>query len=87
MRNILFTPEAWDDYQFWLREDRRMLKRINALIADIQRGGYEGLGKPEPLRGDLSSWWSRRINDCDRLVYRLEGDLIVIVQCRTHYGS
>ena len=87
MRNILFTPEAWDDYQFWLREDRRMLKRINALIADIQRGGYEGLGKPEPLRGDLSTWWSRRINDCDRLVYRLEGDLIVIVQCRTHYGN
>jgi toxin YoeB len=61
------------------------LKRINQLIRDIERGGYEGIGKPEPLRGDLSGWWSRRIDDANRLVYRIQDEKIEIIQCKGHY--
>jgi toxin YoeB len=62
-----------------------MLKRINHLIRDIERGGYEGIGKPEPLRGNLSGWWSRRIDDVNRLVYRIQDEKIEIIQCKGHY--
>ena len=72
---------------YWQTQDKKTLKRINALIADITRNQFEGIGKPEPLKGDLSGWWSRRIDDVNRIVYKMEGNSIVIAQCRTHYGN
>ncbi|HEX8346760.1 MAG TPA: Txe/YoeB family addiction module toxin [Actinoplanes sp.] len=80
---LSFTPEGWQDYTS--HTDRRLVKRINQLIDDIMRNGYEGIGKPEPLRGDLSGWWSRRIDSEHRLVYRLKGDDVQIAACRFHY--
>lgn len=82
---ILFTPEAWDDYLWWQKSDRATLKRLNRLIEDICRNGYEGIGKPEPLRQNLSGFWSRRITTEHRIVYAIEADTIQIVACRTHY--
>ncbi|MFC0861579.1 Txe/YoeB family addiction module toxin [Sphaerimonospora cavernae] len=82
---ILFTPEAWDDYLWWLQNDRVTLKRLNRLIEDICRSGYEGIGKPEPLRQNLSGFWSRRITTEHRIVYAIEADIVQIVACRTHY--
>lgn len=85
---IDFTETGWRDYLYWQGEDKKTLKRINQLIQDIERNGYEGIGKPEPLRGDLSGWWSRRIDDKNRLVYRLRDDnVLVIVQCCGHYDD
>lgn len=84
-RRPVFTPIAWDDYEYWQGQDHRTLKRINALIRDLQRQPFEGLGKPEPLRGNLSDFWSRRIDDTHRLVYAVEDGGILIVQCRYHY--
>jgi len=82
---ICFRDRAWADYLCWQQHDRKILKRINALIRDIERDLFSGLGKPEPLKYDLSGFWSRRIDDEHRLVYALaDGDLIV-VQCRYHY--
>ena len=80
-----WSDEAWEDSEYWTKEDRKTLKRILQLLKDIDRNGYEGLGKPEPLRGDLSSYWSRRIDEYNRLVYRIEGGVIKIVQCGSHY--
>ncbi|WP_055480143.1 Txe/YoeB family addiction module toxin [Sphaerimonospora mesophila] len=82
---ILFTPEAWDDYLWWQQNDRVTLKRLNRLIEDICRNGYEGIGKPEPLRQNLSGFWSRRITTEHRIVYAIEADIVQIVACRTHY--
>ena len=85
---INFTEAAWQDYLYWTGQDKKTLKQINKLIADIQRNGYDGIGKPEPLRGDLSGWWSRRIDDKNRLVYRLVShEAMEILQCRGHYGD
>lgn len=84
MRKIWFD-EAWEDYLYWQSRDKKMLKRINALIRDVERGGIEGLGKPEPLKGELSGFWSRRIDDVHRLVYRISGDVLEILSCRGHY--
>lgn len=84
MKKIWFD-EAWADYLFWQAQDRAMLRRINLLIRDIERGAFEGLGKPEPLRGDLSGFWSRRIDAKHRLVYRVSGDVLEILSCRGHY--
>ena len=81
-----WTDEAWDDYLYWQREDRIILKRINQLVKDIDRSSYEGISKPEPLKHELQRHWSRRINEEHRLVYRIERDWIVIVSCRTHYA-
>jgi toxin YoeB len=78
---------AWDDYIYWQSQDRKTIKRINLLLKDIDRNGYDGIGNPEPLSGDLSGWWSRRIDEANRLVYRLEGNTIKIAQCRSHYGD
>lgn len=79
-------PEvAWDELCYWLNPDKKTLKRIVALIQDIERNGYAGIGKPEPLKGDLSTYWSRRIDDYNRIVNRIEGDTIYIVQCGSHY--
>ena len=82
---VVFLPDAWDQYLRWQRQDRAMLGRINRLIAECQRHPFEGTGKPEPLRGDYAGWWSRRIDRVHRLVYRAEGDSLIIVQCRYHY--
>ena len=87
MLNLLFLPEAWEDYVYWQTQDRKTLKRINLLIQDILRTPFEGVGKPEPLRENRSRWWSRRIDQTHRIVYRCEENQIVIAQCRTHYGS
>lgn len=86
--NVGFTPDGWDDYRYWQVNDRRMIKKINALIDDIVRGDpFEGIGKPEPLRHNLTGAWSRRITDEHRLVYVVEGDdLLMIAQARYHYG-
>ncbi len=82
-----FTENGWQDYLFWQVEDKRTLKKINDLLKDIERNGNVGLGKPEPLSGDLSGFWSRRINDKDRLVYRIEGNEIQVLACRYHYSD
>jgi toxin YoeB len=76
---------AWEDYLFWQKTDKKMLKRVNELIRQCQQTPYEGIGKPEPLRGNLSGWWSRRIDQEHRLVYRFEENKIYILQCRKHY--
>jgi toxin YoeB len=85
---INFTETGWREYISWEEQDKKTLKQINKLIADIERNGYDGIGKPEALRGALSGWWSRRIDEKNRLVYRLTGDETVeISQCRGHYGD
>lgn len=78
---------AWEDYIYWQTQDKKTLKRINALIKDIDRNGYEGIGKPEPLSGNWSGYWSRRIDEKNRLVYKIVDGTIRIAQCKTHYGD
>lgn len=80
-----WTDEAWQDYLYWQTQDKKTLRRINELIKDIERNAYVGIGKPEPLKHELSGFWSRRINDADRIVYKIENDALFIVQCRGHY--
>ena len=80
-----WTDEAWEDFEYWLKQDKKTLKRILQLLKDIERNQYEGIGKPERLSGDLSAYWSRRIDECNRIVYRIEYDIIKIVQCGSHY--
>ena len=80
-----FTDAAWEDFEYWLKQDKKTFKRILQLLKDIDRNGYEGLGKPERLSGDLSAYWSRRIDHANRLVYRIENDTIKLVQCGSHY--
>lgn len=82
---IVFTPNAWEDYLYWQTEDRKTLKRINKLLNDIIRHGNEGIGKPEPLKGNLTGYWSRRIDDTNRLVYKIEDKNIYIIACKYHY--
>ncbi len=86
-KNLVFLPEAWEDFNYWLEEDKKTVKRIRALIQDISRNEFIGIGKPEPLRGVLSGWWSRRIDDKNRLIYRINSEQIEIAQCRSHYGN
>lgn len=80
-----WTDEAWEDFEYWTSQDKKTLKRILQLLKDIDRHGYIGLGKPEPLKGNLSGYWSRRIDDSNRIVYKIENDIIKIVQCGSHY--
>ena len=82
---LLWEESAWDDYCCWQMEDKKTLKRINALIKDIQRGSFDGIGKPEPLKGNWSGWWSRRIDDTNRIVYREKDGAIIIASCKGHY--
>ncbi len=82
---LVFSEHAWDDYQYWLETDRQMLKRINRLIQEIVRDPFAGAGKPEPLKHGLSGYWSRRINDEHRIVYRMSEDAVLIAQLRYHY--
>ena len=85
MRSIHFSTVAWTDYLYWQEQDKKTLKRINTLINEAARTPFEGTGKPEPLRGELSGYWSRRIDDVNRLVYRATDNELVIVACRFHY--
>jgi toxin YoeB len=82
---IIFTETGWNDYVHWQNQDKKTIKRINQLIQDIVRNGNEGIGKPEALSGDLSGWWSRRIDELNRLVYRIVDGRVEIIQCRGHY--
>ncbi|MFR9803685.1 Txe/YoeB family addiction module toxin [Pseudonocardia sp. RS010] len=82
---IVFASRAWEDYLWWQAQDRKVLKRINSLIQDIIRNGNEGIGKPEPLQHGFRGYWSRRITDEHRLVYRVEDDEVRIAACRYHY--
>lgn len=82
-----WTDNAWEEFEYWTRQDKKTLKRILSLLKDIDRNGYDGIGKPERLSGELSKYWSRRIDDCNRLVYCIEDGVIKIVQCGSHYGD
>lgn len=83
---ILWHENAWDDYCAWQTEDKKTLKKLNALIKDIQRSPFDGIGKPEPLKENLNGWWSRRIDDTNRIVYKQDGDNIIIAACKGHYN-
>lgn len=85
--NKIFTENGWADYEYWQTEDRKTLKKINSLLKDIERNGNEGIGKPEALSGNLSGYWSRRINEKDRLIYRIDYNNIFILACRYHYSD
>lgn len=82
---LVFSENAWEDYLFWQRNDKKNLKRINDLIRDIKRNNYGGIGKPEPLKHNLKGYWSRRIDSEHRLVYRIGEDCVLIAQLRLHY--
>ena len=84
-RLLSWTDNAWDDYLYWQTQDRKTLKRINKLINDAKRSPFEGLGKPEPLKENLSGFWSRRIDDNNRLVYAVDDRALTIISCRYHY--
>lgn len=85
MNNIVFAEDAWTEYIYWQSQDKKTLKRINELIKEASRTPFAGKGKPEPLLGDKSGKWSRRINERDRLVYSFENDQLTVYQCRGHY--
>ena len=82
---VVFSEHAWEEYLYWQKTDRKVAQRINALIREIQRSPFEGVGKPEPLKHVLSGYWSRRITDEHRLVYKVEGDAVLVAQLRYHY--
>jgi toxin YoeB len=84
---LAWTKEAWTDYIYWQGQDKKTLKRINKLISDTQRTPFEGIGKPELLKENLSGFWSRRIDETNRLVYVVESDRLIIISCRYHYGK
>ncbi len=83
--NLTFTDSAWEDYLWFQEKQPKLLKRINDLIKDTQRNNFQGIGKPEPLKGNLAGCWSRRINSEHRLVYRIEKEILIIIACRYHY--
>ncbi|CAN1212191.1 Putative mRNA interferase YoeB [Tumidithrix helvetica PCC 7403] len=83
--SVIFADDAWEDYLYWQRTDRKILTRINTLIKEIQRTPYEGIGKPEALKHSFSGYWSRRINDEHRIIYKVEADSLLIAQLRYHY--
>ncbi|MCO6516075.1 MAG: Txe/YoeB family addiction module toxin [Snodgrassella sp.] len=85
--NFDFTPQSWLEYTYWQNQDRKTIKKINVLLNDIARNPYEGIGKPEALRENLSGFWSRRIDDKNRLVYRIIDDRCQIIQCKGHYSD
>jgi toxin YoeB len=83
--NKVFSDRAWEEYQYWISNDKKILKRINELIRDIERGGHAGMGRPEALKHDLEGFWSRRITEEHRIVYSIDGDNLYIAKCRKHY--
>ena len=82
---LTFHAHGWEDYLHWQRTDPKMLREVNGHVKECQRSPFEGTGKPEPLKGDLAGWWSRRLDQEHRLVYRVEDDALLIAQCRHHY--
>lgn len=82
---LAWTQESWSDYLHWQKQDKKTLKRINSLIKDAQRNPFDGIGKPEPLKANLSGFWSRRIDETNRLVYTVDDNQLVIISCRYHY--
>tara|TARA_R110001599_G_scaffold352451_3_gene587350 strand:+ start:410 stop:673 length:264 start_codon:yes stop_codon:yes gene_type:complete len=84
-RLLVWTDEAWSDYVYWQGQDKKTLKRINKLISDSKSTPFEGIGKPEPLKENLSGFWSRRIDDTNRLVYAVDNTSLTIISCRYHY--
>ena len=86
-KQLIFQGRGWNDYLYWQSQDKKTIKKINQLIKDIDRNEYKGIGKPEPLTGDLAGFWSRRIDDMNRLVYRIKDSKIEIVQCKGHYDD
>lgn len=84
-RLLSWTDEAWESYVYWQTQDKKTLKRINKLITDIKRSPFEGMGKPEPLKANLSGFWSRRTDDTNRLVYAVDDEAVTILSCRYHY--
>lgn len=85
--NKIWSDESWGDYLYWQAQDKKTLRRINVLIRDAERSPFDGIGKPEPLRGDLSGLWSRRIDETNRLIYQLRNGAIEIISCRGHYDD
>lgn len=85
--NLKFTQTGWNDYLWFQQRDRKLLKRVNQLLSDVCRSPFEGIGKPEPLKGDLSGYWSRRVNDEHRLVYTVQATDVIVIACRYHYGN
>lgn len=83
----MFSDRAWEEYCYWQTQDKKTLKKINQLLLDIKRNGFTGIGKPEPLKDNLSGFWSRRIDDANRLVYKITNNYIEIVQCKGHYDN
>jgi len=83
----LWTDQGWDDYLYWQTQDKKTLKRVNKLIKDIERNPFDGIGEPEPLRHNLSGWWSRRIDEKNRIVYRIADKNLEITQCKGHYDN
>ena len=82
---LVFSEQAWDDYLYWQKTDKKLLERINTIVKDISRSPFAGIGKPEPLKNALSGYWSRRINDEHRIVYKISDDSMLIAQLRFHY--
>ena len=83
--SLAWTKEAWSDYLYWQGQDRKTLRRINKLIVDVQRSPFEGIGKPEPLKENLAGFWSRRIDETNRLIYAVDDGQLTIIACRYHY--
>ena len=81
----IWSDKAWDDYLYWQTQDKKTLKRVNQLVKDIERNNFEGIGKPEASKGNLSGFWSRRIDDANRLIYRINGEFIDILSCKGHF--
>jgi toxin YoeB len=86
-RNVAFTPHAWDDYQYWSSQDEKTFKRLNALIKDCMRSPFDGTGKPDALSGNLAGYWSRRIDQKNRMIYAVADKSIEIIMCRDHYSE
>ena len=85
MINITFTNKAWGEYCYWQVQDKKTLKKINMILADIQRNNFVGLGKPEPLKNNFAGYWSRRIDSSNRLIYRINNNQIEVIQCKGYY--
>lgn len=82
---LLWEDRAWDEYLYWQNQDKKTLKKINKIISDIQRNPFDGISKPEPLKGNMSGWWSRRIDEENRIVYYVESGVIFVMSCKGHY--